>query len=77
MRATTVRRQSRHIWPSRGAASNSDLLPPYAPDLNLIERLRWFLKMTTLWNKHCPTFADFKAAIDGLFRNLGSCDQQL
>jgi hypothetical protein len=52
-------------------------LPPDAPDLNLIERLRWFLKMTTLWNEHYPTFADFKAAIDGWFGNVGSHDKQL
>jgi hypothetical protein len=52
-------------------------LPPDAPDLNLIERLRWFLKMTTLWNEHYPTFADLKAAIDSVFRNLSSYDQQL
>ncbi|MGH7042752.1 MAG: transposase [Acetobacteraceae bacterium] len=46
-------------------------LPPYAPNLNLIERLWWFLKKTALWNEHYPTFADFKAAIDGCFRELG------
>jgi hypothetical protein len=42
-------------------------LPAYSPDLNLIERLWWFLKKTTLWNEHYPTFAQFKAAIDGFF----------
>jgi transposase len=52
-------------------------LPPYAPNLNLIERLWWFLKKTTLWNEYYPTFAGFKAAIDGLFRNLGNCREQL
>jgi transposase len=52
-------------------------LPPYAPNLNLIERLWWFLKKTALWNEYFPTFADFKAAIDGFFRNLGSYREQL
>ena len=52
-------------------------LPPYAPNLNLIERLWWFLKKTTLWNEYYPTFAGFKAAIDGFFRNLGNRRQQL
>ncbi|MCC6718608.1 MAG: transposase, partial [Acetobacteraceae bacterium] len=42
-------------------------LPPYAPNLNLIERLWWFFKKTTLWNTHYPTFAAFKAAIDHFF----------
>jgi transposase len=52
-------------------------LPPYVPNLNLIERLWWFLKKTTLCNEYYPTFADFKAAIDGFFRNLGNCREQL
>jgi transposase len=51
--------------------------PPYPPNLNLIERLWWFLKKTTLWNECYPTFAGFKAAIDGFFRNLGNCREQL
>jgi transposase len=42
-------------------------LPAYSPNLNLIERLWWFLKKTTLWNEHYPTFAQFKAALDGFF----------
>ena len=52
-------------------------LPAYSPNLNLIERLWWFLKKTTLWNEHYPTFAQFKAAIDGFFQNLGACHAQL
>ncbi len=43
-------------------------LPPYAPNLNLIERLCWFFKKKTLWNVHYPTLADFKAAIRGFFQ---------
>ncbi len=45
-------------------------LPPYAPNLNLIERLWWFFKKKTLWNTHYPTFAAFRAAIDSFFDNL-------
>lgn len=52
-------------------------LPAYSPNLNLIERLWWFLKKTTLWNQHYPTFAQFKAAIDGFFETLGNCREQL
>ena len=52
-------------------------LPAYSPNLNLIERLWWFLKKTTLWNEHYPTFAQFKAAIDGFFQKLGACHAQL
>jgi transposase len=57
--------------------SVSVFLPPYAPNLNLIERLWWFLKKTRLWNEHDPTFAGFKAATDGFFRDFGSYREQL
>jgi len=40
-------------------------LPPYAPNLNLIERLWLLMKKKALWNKHYPTLAEFKAAIGG------------
>lgn len=52
-------------------------LPPYAPNLNLIERLWWFFKKTTLWNTHYPTLADFKAAIRGFFTTLSTRKHQL
>lgn len=52
-------------------------LPPYAPNLNLIERLWWFLRKTASWGEHYPTLADFKAVIDGFFRDLGSYREQL
>jgi transposase len=52
-------------------------LPPCSPNINLIERLWWFLKKTAPRNEHYPTFAGFKAAIDGFFRNLGNCHEQL
>ncbi len=37
--------------------------PPYSPNLNLIERLRRFLKKIVLYNRYYERFADFKAAI--------------
>ena len=52
-------------------------LPPYSPNLNLIERLWWLLKRTAIWNRHYPTFAAFKAAIDGFFDSLGQRHAQL
>ena len=52
-------------------------LPAYSPNLNLIERLWWLLKKTTLWNEHYPSFAQFKAAIDGFFAKLGDYRDQL
>ena len=52
-------------------------LPAYSPNLNLIERLWWLLKKTAIWNRHYPTFAEFKAGISGFFDTLGERHQQL
>jgi len=52
-------------------------LPPYAPNLNLIERLWWFFKKKALWNTHYPSLADFRAAIRGFFANLGQWKAEL
>jgi hypothetical protein len=46
------------------------------PD-RLIERLWWLLKRTAIWNQHYPTFAGFKAALDGFFATLGERHAQL
>lgn len=52
-------------------------LPPYAPNLNLIERLWWFFKKKALWNTHYPSFADFRSAIRSFFDNLGHWKTEL
>ena len=38
-------------------------LPPYSPNLNLIERLWKFVKKECLYSQYYQTFADFKRAI--------------
>ena len=38
-------------------------LPPYSPNLNLIERLWKFVKKKALNSKYYPTFEEFKGAI--------------
>jgi transposase len=38
-------------------------LPPYSPNLNLIERLWKFVKKKALYSKYYATFQEFKAAI--------------
>ena len=45
-------------------------LPAYAPNLNLIERFWWLFKKSAIYNEYFPTFADFKAAVDGFFAKL-------
>lgn len=52
-------------------------LPPYAPNLNLIERLWWLFKKKTLWNIHHPSFAEFRTAIRSFFRNLSDIASEL
>jgi hypothetical protein len=47
-------------------------LPAYAPNLNLIERLWCLFKRKKLYNEHFPTFAHFKAPVDGFFANIAS-----
>jgi transposase len=45
-------------------------LPPYSPNLNLIERFWKFLRKQVLHNTYYPTFAAFRAAIQRLLHNL-------
>jgi transposase len=46
-------------------------LPPYAPNLNLIERLWKLFKKKTLYNRYFETFAEFKSACAAFFANPG------
>jgi len=46
-------------------------LPPYSPNLNLIERLWKFFKRNVLYNRYYPTFDKFKGACCDFFENLG------
>ena len=43
-------------------------LPPYAPNLNLIERLWKFFKKQVLYNKYYETFAEFREACLAFFK---------
>ena len=44
-------------------------LPPYAPNLNLIERLWKFFKKKILYNHYFETFDQFKSACERFFAN--------
>ena len=52
-------------------------LPPYAPNLNLIERLWKFFKKQVLYNRYYETFAEFKAACEEFFSNPSQYEVQL
>lgn len=45
-------------------------LPPYAPNLNLIERFWKFFKKTVLYGRYYETFCQFKTACDRFFAGL-------
>ena len=47
-------------------------LPPYSPNLNLIERVWKFVKKKALANKSFADFAAFRAAIDSVLDRLGT-----
>ena len=44
-------------------------LPPYAPNLNPIERLWKLFKKTTLYNQYYESFCDFRSACESFFHN--------
>jgi transposase len=47
-------------------------LPPYSPNLNLIERLWKFTKKQCLYNRYYESFCQFKAAIDDCLSKVSS-----
>ena len=52
-------------------------LPPYSPNLNLIERFWKFFKKQVLYNQYYETFNEFKAACEEFFENPSQYTDQL
>ena len=52
----------------RGTKIKLIFLPPYSPNLNLIERYCKFFKKKVLNNHYCETFGEFKRACESFFR---------
>lgn len=52
-------------------------LPPYAPNLNLIERLWKFFHKKTLYNEYYPTYLEFKTASLDFFENMHQYKDEL
>ena len=52
-------------------------LPPYSPNLNLIERLWKYFRKKFLYNKYYETFAEFKERAMAFFANIKQHKQAL
>lgn len=52
-------------------------LPPYAPNLNLIERLWKFFHKKTLYNHYYPTYEEFKNTSLDFFKNMNQYSKEL
>ena len=52
-------------------------LPPYAPNLNLIERLWKFFKKKILYNRYYATFDEFRTACEEFFANPSKYHREL
>ncbi|MDR2640804.1 MAG: transposase, partial [Candidatus Peribacteria bacterium] len=52
-------------------------LPPYSPNLNLIERLRKFMKKMLVKNRYYETFKEFKETFIDFFVNLSNYSEDL
>jgi transposase len=52
-------------------------LPPYSPNLNLIERLWKFLRKEVINTTYYPQFEQFKTAINNFFQNIDSKKKEL
>lgn len=52
-------------------------LPPYSPNLNLIERLWRFFHQRALWNRYFETFEEFKNTSLDFFKNLNIYEKEL
>ena len=76
--ATYNRAAAVREWLTRdGNRTRLVYLPPYAPNLNLIERLWWYFKKKTLWNTDYPTFAAFRNALRHFFETIGERKAEL
>lgn len=58
------------LWLKRHRRLKLVFLPPYSPNLNLIERLWRFFHQHVLWNHYFETMKEFRAASLKFFENL-------
>ena len=70
-RAYEVQNHARSIW------ITLEFLPPYSPNLNLIERLRKFMKKVLVKNRYYKTLDEFRNIFNWFFENLGIYKKEL
>lgn len=62
---------------AKGLGIKMVYLPPYSPNLNLIERLWRFFRKETLYNRHYETFEDFCQACKRFFKTIPKYEKEL
>jgi len=69
-----ARYQRCHVVQNQARSLGVELLylPPYSPNLNLIERLWKFVKKQCLYGRYYPTFTEFKSAIQHCLETANS-----
>jgi transposase len=74
-----ARYQRAYAVQQKAAALNIELiyLPPYCPNLNLIERLWRFFKKKIMKNKYYESFDEFENAVEQFFTNFNDNYDQL
>lgn len=65
------------LWIKKHRRFKLDFLPPYSPNLNLIERLWRFFHQRILWNRYFETFDEFKKTSLKFFKNLDNYKEEL
>lgn len=64
-------------WISQQSLIKIIYLPPYSPNLNLIERLWKFMRKNVINTRYYPELKDFKKAINDFFDNIDDYKQDL
>ena len=64
-------------WRKKHGRIKFIFLPPYSPNLNLIERLWRFFHQKITWNRYFETFEEFKGETLTFFENLKQYETEL
>jgi transposase len=64
-------------WLTKNPRIVQIFLPPYSPNLNLIERLWKFMRKKVINTKYYPQFKEFRRAIVDFFENIAQYKEEL